>query len=130
MNDGREEVIRYRIARALEVLSEAELLADHSHWNSCVNRLYYACFYAVSALLLKHGWAPHRHSGVVSRFNQEFVRTGAVSREDARFFRELFDNRQEGDYEDFTRFEEEQVRPWIGLARAFVGRIEVLLAHQ
>ena len=45
------QLIRYRIQRAFETLDEARLMAESDHWNGCVNRLYYACFYAVNALL-------------------------------------------------------------------------------
>jgi hypothetical protein len=46
-----ERLVRYRMRRANEAIAEAELLAGSGHWNTSVNRLYYACFYAASALL-------------------------------------------------------------------------------
>jgi uncharacterized protein (UPF0332 family) len=39
--------------RARETLVEADLMALSGHWNGCVNRLYYACFSAATAFLLK-----------------------------------------------------------------------------
>ena len=44
-------LVQYRLDRAREALAEAALLLDSGHANTGVNRLYYACFYAVSALL-------------------------------------------------------------------------------
>jgi len=34
-----------------DTILEAEKMAEMEHWNTCINRLYYACFYAVNALL-------------------------------------------------------------------------------
>ncbi len=48
-----DELIKYRHSRALETFQEALILARENYWNATANRLYYACFYAVSALLLK-----------------------------------------------------------------------------
>lgn len=51
--EARDDVVRYRLQRAREALEDARVLANASRWSACVNRLYYACFYAVSALLLQ-----------------------------------------------------------------------------
>jgi hypothetical protein len=45
-------LVGYRLQRARETVEEARVLLETDHANACVNRLYYACFYAVSALLL------------------------------------------------------------------------------
>jgi len=127
MSEARETLIHYRIARARETLVEADLMAQTGHWNACVNRLYYACFYAVTALLLQHDLSASRHSGVRSLLNRHFVRTGAIATELGLLYGDLFEGRQQGDYHDLVRFEEQQVRPWISQAQRFVARIEVLL---
>ena len=51
MNSPRDEIVQKAIARARQTLDEAGLLGEHGYWNACVNRLYYACFYAVSAVI-------------------------------------------------------------------------------
>lgn len=50
---SRDEYIRYRFQRAEESFEEALILAKEHRWNAVINRLYYACFYAVIALLIK-----------------------------------------------------------------------------
>ncbi len=64
--DNLEDYIKYRFIRAEESLDDAYILAQNNKWNTVANRLYYSCFYAVSALLLKHNietkisrWNPH-----------------------------------------------------------------------
>lgn len=51
--ETRFSIITYRIDRAKETLTEAEYNAKGGYYNSAVNRLYYACYYAVSALLFQ-----------------------------------------------------------------------------
>lgn len=50
---NREEYVNYRFHRAEESYEEALILAKEERWNAVINRLYYACFYAVIALLIK-----------------------------------------------------------------------------
>jgi uncharacterized protein (UPF0332 family) len=127
MNAERDVLIRYRLERARETLVEADLMAQSGHWNGCVNRLYYACFYAVTALLLRHDLSAGKHAGVRSLFNRHFVRSGMISTILGKLYRDLFESRQQGDYQDLVRFEEQQVRPWISEAHRFVARVEELL---
>ena len=68
-----KELVRYRLDRANEALEEAILLADNAKWNTCINRLYYSCFYAVSALLAKNNMSSSKHTGVRSLFNLHYV---------------------------------------------------------
>ncbi len=56
------ELIHYRLERSRETLEEALLMQRERHWNACVNRLYYACFYAVTALLAMQGVSSGKHT--------------------------------------------------------------------
>ena len=123
MTASERELVRYRLQRAAETLEEGRVLAEAEHWSGCVNRLYYACFYAVSALLLKHGLSSAKHTGVRSLFNLQFVKTGRVPAEHGELYNELFTYRTKGDYTDLVRFGEDDVAPWIPLVRRFVEEI-------
>jgi len=70
VTSNASESIRYRIRRAKETLVEAEAMAQIGHWNACVNRLYYACFYAVTALLLQRNLLSSKHTQVRSLLNR------------------------------------------------------------
>lgn len=80
MTGTRDELVAYRIERARETLDDARLLADQKRWASCANRLFYTCFYAVSALLLQQDLSSTKHSGIRSLFNHHFVKTGVSTR--------------------------------------------------
>lgn len=129
MKKELNDLIHYRIARAKETLDEAEVLSSSGHWNACVNRIYYACFYAISALLSKHDLSSSKHSGVRSFFNQHFVKTEIIPKEIAEIYNSLFERRQEGDYEVFVRFEEDDVKHWIKETETFVNAVIKLIEH-
>jgi uncharacterized protein (UPF0332 family) len=46
---SNEELAKYCYSRAKETFDVAILLANGYHWNTVANRLYYACYYLVSA---------------------------------------------------------------------------------
>ena len=105
MNKEIEALIRYRLDRAFESLKEAAILLERGHSNTFVNRLYYAAFYAVSALLLTKELASAKHSGIRSLFHQNFVKEGVVPIELGLVYDKLFRSRQRGDYADFVYFD-------------------------
>ena len=49
---SRKALVSYRLERADETMKEAEILAKEQHYNAAANRLYYACYYAASELLV------------------------------------------------------------------------------
>ncbi len=98
------------------------------HWNACANRLYYAAFYAVSALLVRNGHRATKHSGIKALFNRHYVKTEVVSKEKGRLYNRLFDLRQEGDYIDFVSLDRETVEPLVSETVDFIETIQLLLS--
>ncbi|MBI4559475.1 MAG: HEPN domain-containing protein [Candidatus Hydrogenedentes bacterium] len=125
--DADATVIRYRIERARSALAEARLMYDAKRWNACVSRLYYACFYAVLALLARRGLSSSKHSGVRALFNQHFVKTGLIPAEIATIYNDLFDRRRQADYEDFFEATSDDAKQWLLDAEEFVGEIQRFL---
>lgn len=128
MNDlQRWELADYRMKKATATFSEVALLVENELWNTAVNRLYYACFYAVSALLIFHNIPSKTHSGTRQLFGLHFIKTGIVEKETGKFFSYLFDQRQTGDYDDFYDFEKEDVSGLIEPTKTLLFTIEKLI---
>lgn len=123
MTPEQVEYIRYRLSRAEETLREARFLVGGGFVYGVVNRLYYACFYAVSALLYTEGRASSKHSGIKSMFDRHWVNTGRVSAEMGRLYRDLFDRRQDSDYGEVVPFDRADVEQWLAQAEEFVKAI-------
>lgn len=130
MTPSNEALIRYRLARAAESLLEAEEMLKSGHVNTFVNRLYYACFYAVLALLIPKGLTSSKHSGVRAFFHREFVKSGLIEIRLGSLYDRLFDTRQKGDYVDLVYFDAEEVGPWLEEAKEFVENINALIEKE
>lgn len=48
----KQEIVKYRIIKARETFNEVKLHIENKLWTTAINRLYYACYYAVIALLM------------------------------------------------------------------------------
>jgi hypothetical protein len=94
-----------------------------------VDRLYYACFYAVSAFLLLKGFSTGKHSHARSLLHRELVKTHLISKDSGSFYDSLFENRQKGDYTDMMRFDAEKVGPWFDKAAEFIKAISNLASE-
>jgi len=123
----KQDYINYRINTAKETLNAAHCLATDGHWNSVINRLYYVCYYAISALLYKYDINARSHSGLKHQFTLNFIKTGLIDKKLARVYVELFDYRQEGDYADFVDFDENKTLPLFNPVEELLQRIENLI---
>jgi uncharacterized protein (UPF0332 family) len=118
------ELIKYRINRAKETISEVENLIGLGYFNTAVNRIYYACYYSVNALMIKKGLSAKSHEGVRQMFGLHYVKTGLISKELAKYYTDLYDRRQTGDYDDFVEFKKEIVEELQKSAITFIKTIE------
>lgn len=128
MNDQeRKDLVQYRIEKARQTFNEVALHIENGLWNTAVNRLYYACYYAVTALLVSNKIKATTHAGVRQMFGLHFIKTGFIERELGKFYSDIFDMRQVGDYEDYFDFGEEDVQNLLAPADELISRIEGLL---
>jgi len=116
----------YRLERAKNTMIDTKKYFGDATAESTVNRIYYAIFYAVNALLITKGLSASKHSGIRALFNKEIVNNGLMEKEMGRFYSSMFDRRQKGDYTDFVRFEKKDVEIWLKKAEEFITKIEEL----
>ncbi len=74
MINNKEELTKYRSERASKTLEEAKIMIENEYFNASVNRIYYACYYAISALLLKKDIQTNSHKGIRQMFGLYFVK--------------------------------------------------------
>lgn len=121
------EFVNYRIEKAEEVYRASEILYEAEQWNSAVNRLYYACFYVASALLLDRGYGAKSHTGVLAKFSESVVRTGQMSADTFRVYSKLLNWRTKSDYGDMFDFCKEDLDGVMLAARVFMDTTKSLL---
>ncbi len=120
----RKEYVRYRIESSHKTFEAAKVLAENGFWNSAVNRLYYALFYAVNALLVLHKIQTKSHSATKSQFSLHFVKTGKFDKKYGRLLAELYDWRQKGDYDNIFDYDSDSVQPLFTPVEEFINSIE------
>jgi len=107
----RQQYVSYRMESAFNTFNAAKVLAKNGFWNSCVNRLYYAVFYAVNALLVSKGIQSKSHTSTKSQFSLHFVKTGKFAKKYGQLLSQLYDWRQKGDYDNIFDYNRESVEP-------------------
>ena len=120
---SKNELIKYRIERAFECLDEARILAESNYWNTVANRLYYACFYIVGALIIKHEPLTNSHLDVKSVFWNDFVETGILDKNLGEFYEELFLKSQEEDFDEIKVYQQEEIGPLSPLTENFLKNL-------
>ena len=126
-DEQRRDIVSYRMENALNTLHEVKEHISHGFYNTAVNRMYYACFYAVSALLIAHQIEVKSHDGTRQKFGQHFVLTGIVPKEFGKFYRMIFEKRSAGDYEDFITHNLETAEMLYPETEKFVSSIKELV---
>ena len=126
-DDVRDKLVNYRLKTARALLKEEDDLIALNYWNTATNRLYYASYTAISALLIKNGITASSHKGVRIMFSQHFIKTGLISKYLGVAFNELFNNRHSGDYSDFFDNTQESVMDLYPFADRLLLRIEEII---
>jgi len=126
----KDALVTIRLQRANETMSEVNGNMQLGYWRIVANRLYYACYYATTALLIKNNITAHTHEGVINQFGLHFVAKGLISKEQGKFLKQLFNLRLSGDYDDWYNIEEKDVKPLIEPAEQFIATIENLIKEE
>ena len=127
MKGSKKDLIKYRLSRARETFEAAQILAENDKWNSSINRLYYAAYYAISALLLSKDLSPATHNGVKQKFSEFFIKEELIPKEFGKIFSQLFTWRQKGDYDDLFDFDKEKVLPYFDPVEKLIELTEEMI---
>lgn len=125
--EERQTLLAYRMERSRESLQAAQLLLNNTMLIPAMNRIYYALFYAVQALLVVHNVAFSKHGQVKGYFNREFIKPGIFPMQFGKLYNTIFEYRQKFDYVDFAVPEPGMVGDYLKEATEFLACIEQYL---
>lgn len=120
-------MVRYWWAKAEDSLASGRREFHAGSLSFATNRLYYAAFYAVSALLMEHDLSFKKHSGVRAAFHQHFIKAGVFDHKWGSLYDQLFEDRQEGDYVVFISFEPDYVESQLTRCSQFLKQLRPLI---
>lgn len=127
MSGDKTDLIHYRIERAHMTLETARKLIDDQDWFGAANRLYYAVYQIISALMTQEEIRIKSHSGAKAMFELHFIKTGKVESKWGKLYARLSDARHESDYVAFSRFDKEDITPLLPQTQEFIDVIKQLI---
>ena len=129
-DEEKRAVVAYRLDKANKTLDDAKKVIELELWATAANRLYYAAYYAVSALLLVNGLNAKTHDGIIRLFNMHYIKTEKIDMELGRQYNRLFTMRITGDYGDCFDLQEADVKPLLEPAKQLVTKITSLVQQE
>jgi uncharacterized protein (UPF0332 family) len=125
--EERTAVVTYRLEKAERALMQAKVNLPLQTWEVIANRIYYAAYYAVSALLIANGHpAVKGHDTIVRMFGLYFVKTGKFSPEQGKLYNKLYTLRLTGDYNDHYNLDEEDVLPLVSPTEELIAKVSAM----
>lgn len=119
----REKTAQERLTRASSDLAASRLLLNGGFTDQAASRAYYAAFYAAEAALLRLGETRSSHAGLIAAFGALVVKNGDFEPNIAALLRELFDLRNDADYELLGSITQRDAQRAIASAERFVGAV-------
>ena len=123
----KKTLIDLKIERANETINEVPYLLEQGFYRTAINRMYYACYYVVGALLMQNNFEARTHKGIIALFSMSFIKTRILSEDVGKLYRSLFELRQTGDYDELKVINREDVVCRLEPAIQFIKTIENLI---
>ena len=128
--ENRKIVIQLELERVDKTLAQVEGLRAQQYWDTLANRLYYALFHAVSAMLISDCREVGSHKGAAIRFHQYYVKTGLFTLEEGSFYSQMETLREKADYNCYFEVTEEEITERIEPTFALVNKIKGYIAKK
>ena len=130
MENSLEALSKYRYEAGLEALEDARLMLANKRYKNALNRGYYAIFHFIRAVNSLDRFDSSKHSGVISFFNQHYVKQGIFSKEVSKLIKLASENREKADYLDFFIASKSEAEKQIKRAEEFEGYIKDYLQRK
>ncbi|MCQ2440698.1 MAG: HEPN domain-containing protein [Clostridia bacterium] len=130
LNNEQITLSKYRMEKADECLSSAKHLLEIDDYSATANRSYYAVFHTIRAIMTLDGEDRKKHSGVISYFLENYIKTGIFEKKYSYVIKSAFDVRQESDYEDFFIISKSDVQEQIKNVAEFIDATKKYLENR
>lgn len=120
----RRVIITLELEKAAKTWGQMEVQVKNGVWEMAANRLYYALFHAVSALLISDQHEVGTHRGAVNQFSLYYIKTGIFSKDEGRLYSNLQKLREDGDYNCYIDVDQKDVEPFIEPTRQLIEKIK------
>ncbi len=126
-NEDRLNILNYRLEQSNNVIEEIAFHIERGFYVTAVNRIYYAMFYALSALALLYKFETSKHLQLIGWFNKTFIKVNLIEYKHGEALRKIYEKRQKGDYEPFVNFTKTEVEQMYSNMKEFIFTIELYI---
>ncbi len=127
MKNEIRELSKYRMEKAIDDLETSKIMLSNNKFSQSVNRSYYAMFHAIRSLLTLHEFDSQKHSGIISYFNRNFIKSGKIEVEYSKMLTSAFKIRTDSDYKDFYILTRDDAKKQFENAGKLINRIQEYL---
>ena len=129
-NEERATLVALELKKARESYEDISILLNANRLNGAANRMYYAVFHAVCALLINDGHQVNTHKGSHALFNLNYIKTGILPKEYGLLYNQLQTMREESDYNCAYDVDIDELQQRLEPAKNFIDDIEKLIKKQ
>lgn len=126
-NEERKTLIALELKKAQEAYEDIGILIAANRLNGAANRMYYAVFHAVCALLINDGHQVNTHKGSHALFSLHYIKTGILPREYGQLYNQLQTMREESDYNCAYDVEMDELEQRLEPAKRLIADIEKIV---
>lgn len=123
-NEERTTLVALELKKARETYEEIGILIDANRLNGAANRMYYAVFHAICALLINDGHQVTTHKGSHALFSLHYIKTGILPKEYGQLYNQLQTMREESDYNCAYDVEIDELQHRLDPAKKLIDDIE------
>lgn len=125
----RSIIVSRELEKAQKTYNDVLYCVDKEMWETAANRLYYALFHAMSALLINDGYQVKSHRGILAMFGEHYIKTDIFAKKDGSLLSDLVIMRDNADYNCFFEADEEKLSPYIEPTRLLIEKIKHYIAE-
>ncbi len=126
--EERNIIVSLELKRARETYDDIGCLISANRLNGAANRMYYAVFHAVCALLIHDGHQVSTHKGSHALFSLHYIKTGILPREYGQLYSQLQTMREESDYNCAYDVEMDEIEQRLKPTKRLIEDIERLVS--
>ena len=123
-DEERKAIVKLELDKAENTYEEIEILTNAHRWSGAANRMYYAVFHAINALLIYDGHHVNTHRGSHAVFSQFYIKTGIFPAKFSKLYSNLQTLREESDYNCIYNVTEQEIADAIVPARELIDAIK------
>lgn len=122
-----KNISELQFKRALEMLNIVPDLIELGAYNTAINRAYYAVFHSMKAIEVFDEYDSKKHSGVISFFRKNYIKTGIFDSELSDIIKALQMQREDSDYNIIAEFNIDDAKDAYEKTKLFVTAVEKYL---